>query len=124
MKSLLAALWEKIQFWKKNSPVKYKESVDYQFIPSDDEQITGIGILKGKYAGVLYHYGKAKVIEEGEFARLYFDYTIEHTPTFSVHDLTNDQEFHTMIGDILTDILLTQSNETIRNNHPQEFDIQ
>ena len=120
----MATLWEKIQFWKKNSPVKYKESVDYQFIPSDDEQITGIGILKGKYAGVLYHYGKAKVIEEGEFARLYFDYTIEHTPTFSVHDLTNDQEFHTMIGDILTDILLTQSNETIRNNHPQEFDIQ
>jgi hypothetical protein len=38
--------------------------------------------------------------------------------------LTNDQEFHTMIGDILTDILLKQSNETIRNHDPQEFDIQ
>ena len=121
----MATLWEKIQFWKKKSSlVMYKEDIDYQFIPSDDEQITGIGILKGKYAGVLYHYGKAKVIEEGEFARLYFDYTIEHTPTFSVHDLTNDQEFHTMIGDILTDILLKQSNETIRNHDPQEFDIQ
>jgi len=103
--------------------VGYKEEVDYQFIPSDDEQITGIGILKGKYAGVLYHYGKARVVEEGEFARLYFDYTIEHTPNFTVHDLTIDQEFHTMIGDILTDILMKQSNETIRNNDTKEFDI-
>ena len=118
----MAALWEKIQFWKKKS-VKYKESIDYQFIPSDDEQITGIGILKGKYAGVLYHYGKARVVEEGEFARLYFDYTIEHTPNFTVHDLTIDSEFHTMIGDILTDILMKQSNETIRNDDTKEFDI-
>ena len=119
----MVAFLDKMTFWKKKS-VKYKEGIDYQFIPSDDEQITGIGILKGKYAGVLYHYGKAKVIEEGEFARLYFDYTIEHTPTFSVYDLTIDQEFHTMIGDILTEILLTQSNETIRNDDSQELDIQ
>ena len=110
-------------FWKKKQ-VGYKEGIDYQFIPSEDEQITGIGILKGKYAGVLYHYGKAKVIEEGEFARLYFDYTIEHTPNFTVHDLTIDSEFHTMIGDILTDILLKQSNEKIRNDNPQELNIQ
>jgi hypothetical protein len=119
----MAALWEKIQFWKKSSQVKYKEDIDFQFIPSDDKTITGIGILKGKYAGVLYHYGKAKVMEEGEFARLYFDYTIEFTPNFTVHDLTIDQEFHTMIGDILTDILLTQSNETTRNDDIKEFDI-
>ena len=110
-------------FWKRKS-VSYKEGIDYHFIPSEDEQITGISILKGKYAGVLYHYGKAKVIEEGEFARLYFDYTIEHTPNFTVHDLTIDTEFHTMIGDILTDILMKQSNETIRNHDSQEFDIQ
>jgi hypothetical protein len=109
-------------FWKRKQ-VGYKEEVDYQFIPSDDEQITGIGILKGKYAGVLYHYGKARVVEEGEFARLYFDYTIEHTPNFTVHDLTIDQEFHTMIGDILTDILMKQSNETIINDDTKEFDI-
>jgi hypothetical protein len=102
----------------------YKEGIDYQFIQSDDDQITGIGILKGKYAGVLYHYGKARVIEEGEFARLYFDYTIEHPHTFSVHDLTIDQEFHTMIGDILTDILMKQSNETIRDHNTEELDIQ
>lgn len=110
-------------FWKRKQ-VGYKEGIDYEFIQSDDDQITGIGILKGEYAGVLYHYGKAKVIEEGEFARLYFDYTIEHTPNFTVHDLTIDKEFHTMIGDILTDILMKQSNETIRNHDSQEPDIQ
>ena len=121
----MEAFLDKIQFWKKKSTsVKYKEGIDYEFIPSDDEQITGVGILKGTYAGVLYHYGKARVVEEGEFARLFFDYTIEHTPNFTVHDLTIDEEFHTMIGDILTDILLKQSNETIRNHDTQEFDIQ
>ncbi len=123
MKSRIVAFLDKMTFWKRKQ-VGYKEGIDYQFIPSDDEQITAVGILKGKYAGVLYHYGKAKVIEEGEFARLYFDYTIEHSPNFTIHDLTIDQEFHTMIGDILTDILLKQSNEKIRNNNSQEFDIQ
>ena len=123
MRSRIVAFLDKMTFWKRKQ-VGYKEEVDYQFIPSDDEQITGIGIiLKGKYAGVLYHYGKARVVEEGEFARLYFDYTIEHTPNFTVHDLTIDQEFHTMIGDILTDILMKQSNETIRNDDTKEFDI-
>jgi hypothetical protein len=122
MRSRIVAFLDKMTFWKRKQ-VGYKEEVDYQFIPSDDEQITGIGILKGKYAGVLYHYGKARVVEEGEFARLYFDYTIEHTPNFTVHDLTIDSEFHTMIGDILTDILMKQSNETIRNDDTKEFDI-
>ena len=103
--------------------MKPEIDIDYTIVDSDDGKKTGIGILKGKYAGVLYRYGKARVIEEGEFARLYFDYTIEHTPTFSVHDLTIDQEFHTMIGDILTEILLTQSNETIRDHDTKEFDI-
>ena len=120
----MAAFLDMIQFWKKKSTsVKYKEDIDFQFIPSDDEQITGVGILKGKYAGVLYHYGKARVVEEGEFARLFFDYTIEHTPNYTVHELTSDEEFHTMIGDILTDILMKQSNETIRDNDIKEFDI-
>ena len=104
--------------------MKYKIDEDFQFLPSEDDKITGIGILKGKYAGVLYHYGKAKVVEEGEFARLTFDYTIIHTPNFTVHELQTDEEFHTMIGDILTLILMESDNETIRNNHLEEPDIQ
>lgn len=109
--------------FKKKKP-KYQINEDFQFLPSDDEKITGIGILKGKYAGVLYHYGKAKVIEEGEFARLTFDYTIIHTPNFTVHELQTDEEFHTMIGDILTEILMEKADEETRNYNTEEFDIQ
>ena len=104
--------------------MKYQVDEDFQLVQSDDGKITGIGILKGKYAGVLYHYGKARVIEEGDFARLTFDYTVIHTPTFTVHELQTDEEFHTMIGDILTEILMEQSDEKTRNNNFEEFDIQ
>jgi hypothetical protein len=39
--------------------------------------------------------------------------------------LTQDEEFHTFIGDILTDILLNEesANEKIGNYDPEEFDI-
>ena len=63
----MEALWEKLQFWKQNQ-VKYKVNVDYKFLPSPDdgieEKVTAIGILKGKYSGVLNHYEKARVKEE------------------------------------------------------------
>jgi hypothetical protein len=104
--------------------MKYQLNEDYQYLQSDDEKITGIGILKGKYAGVLYHYGKANLIEEGEFARLTFSYTIVHTPNFTIHELQTDEEFHKMIGDILTQILLEKTNEETRNNDSEELDIQ
>ena len=103
--------------------MKYQVDEDFQLVQSDDGKITGIGILKGKYAGVLYHYGKAKITEEGDFARMTFDYTIVHTPNFTVHELQTDEEFHTMIGDILTEILMEQANEKTRNNYSEELDI-
>ena len=123
MKSLIAALWGKIMFWKKKQ-MKYKHNEDFQLIQSDDNKITGIGILKGKYAGVLYHYGKAKIVEEIEVARVIFDYTLINTGDFTLHELQTDEEFHTMIGDILTEILLEKSDEETRNYNFKEFDIQ
>lgn len=108
--------------WKKKS-MKYKVDEDFQLVQSDDDKITGIGILKGKYAGVLYHYGKAQIVEEGEVARLTFDYTVVHTPNFTIDELKKDENFHTMIGDILTEILMETDNEKTRNYNSQEFDL-
>lgn len=104
--------------------MKYQVDEDFQLIQSDDDKITGIGILKGRYAGVLYHYGKAKITEEGDVARMTFDYTIVHTPNFTIHELQTDEEFHTMIGDILTLILMETNNEKTGNYNSKEFDIQ
>lgn len=116
----MAALWDKIVFWKKKMP---KHNVDYVLIDSDEGDITGVGIKKGKFAGVLYHYGKARINEEGELARLQFSYTIVSSPTIPIDDLIIDEEFHNFIGDILTDILMSQQNhyEEIRNDDPKEF---
>ena len=107
----------------KKKPMTPQYNVDYVLIDSDEGDITGVGIKKGKFAGVLYHYGKARINEEGELARLQFSYTIVSSPTIPIDDLIVDEEFHNFIGDILTDILMSQQNhyEEIRNNDPKEF---
>ena len=100
-----------------------KHNVDYVLIDSDEGDITGVGIKTGSFAGVLYHYGKARINEEGELARLQFSYTIVSSPTIPIDDLIIDEEFHTFIGDILTDILMSNENnyEKIRNDDSEEF---
>ena len=117
----MAALWDKITFWKKRKMLKH--NIDYVLIDSDERDITGVGIKTGRFAGVLYHYGKARINEEGEFARLQFSYTIVSSPTIPIDDLIIDEEFHTFIGDILTDILMSNENnyEKIRNDNSEEF---
>jgi len=122
MKSLIVALWAKLKPWKKKP--KFLINEDFEFLSFDDNSITDIGILKGKYAGVVYQYGKAKIVEEGSFARLTFDYTIINSSSFDEEELKNDEEFVTMIGDILTEILLEKPNEKTRNYHSEEFDLQ
>lgn len=123
MKSLIVALWEKLYPWKKKP--KYQVNEDFHFLSSEeDDSITDIGILKGKYAGVVYQYGKAKIVEEGSFARLSFDYTIINASSFDINDLQNDEEFVTMIGDILTEILLEKPDEKTRNYNTEELNFQ
>ena len=117
----MVALWDKITFWKKQKMPKH--NIDYVLIDSDERDITGVGIKTGRFAGVLYHYGKARINEEGELARLQFSYTIISSPTIPIDDLIIDEEFHTFIGDILTDILMSNENnyEKIRNDNSEEF---
>jgi hypothetical protein len=101
-----------------------KEGVDYHFFDFKDSDITGIELLTKKFKGVIYHYQKARVLEEGEFARLQFGYTIVHPGEHDIDDLTSDENLHTIMGDILTIILEKQANEQARTNDNQEFDIQ
>jgi hypothetical protein len=101
-----------------------KEDVDYHFFDFKDSDITGIELLMKEYKGVIYHYQKARVLEEGEFARLQFGYTIVHPGEHDINDLTNDENLHTIMGDILTTILATQANEQIRTDDNQKLDLQ
>ena len=101
-----------------------KEGEDYKFIDFTNSDITGIMILKGDYAGVVYHYGKVRVKERGEFATLEFGYTLVNSGKHDIDLLQNDDNFVTIMGDVLSEILTKQENETIRNNDPEEFDLQ
>ena len=79
-------------------------------------------MVKG-YEEVLYHYHKAKVVEEGEFARLQFGYTIVHPGNSDIDELTKDEKLHTIMGDVLTSILTAQANEQIRTDNSEEFNL-
>jgi hypothetical protein len=118
----METLWEKLLFWKKQKMLK--EGVDYHFFDFKDSDITGIELLMKEFKGVIYHYQKARVLEEGEFARLQFGYTIVHPGEHDIDDLTTDENLHTIMGDILTTILANQANEQTRTDNNQEFDIQ
>jgi hypothetical protein len=124
MRSLIATLWAKISFWKRLQN-KLQHNIDYVLIDFDNGKKTGVSILKGKYAGILYHYGKVKIAEEEMFAKMTFDYTIVTTPKIVVEELIKDDEFLNLIGDILTDILMNQriKNEETGNYDSEEFDI-
>ena len=118
----METLWEKLLFWKKQKMLK--EGVDYHFFDFKDSEISGIELLMDTYKGVIYHYQKARVVEEGEFARLQFGYTIVHPGEHDIDDLTKDDNLHTIMGDILTTILATQANEQIRTDDNQKLDLQ
>ena len=118
----METLWEKLLFWKKQKMLK--EGIDYNFFDLENSDITGIELLTNEYKGVKYHYQVARVLKEGEIAKLQFAYTIIHPGEHDIDDLTTDDNFHTIMGDILTTLLETRANEQTRTDHNQEFDIQ
>lgn len=115
---VMEILWESLKFWKKKKP---KQGRDYNFYNFPDSDLTGIELLKGKYRKVVFFYKQAKVYEEGEFARLNFSYEIVHSGNHSEEDLKTDQEFVTIMGDILTDLM--DKNEEIRTNDTEKLDL-
>ena len=106
--------------------MKYKEGKDFNFFEFDESQLTGIELYVKGYEGVIYHYHKAKVVEEGELARLQFGFTIVHPGEHDIDELTKDENFVTIMGDILQEILLSKAkaDEQIRTNNPEEFNLQ
>ena len=119
----MGQLWENLLFWKKK-PKMLKEGEDFAFVDFTDSPITGIQILVGDYAGVVYHYHQAKVIDEGMGARLKFGYTIVHPGNKDIDLLQNDEGFVTIMGDILTQILMSKvQDEQAGTNDSQKFNL-
>jgi hypothetical protein len=109
----------------RKKPRVYKEEKDYHFIDFKDSDITGVELLVDEYKGVIYHYHSARVVEEGELARLQFGYTIVHSGEHDIDVLNSDEKLHIIMGDILTQILLAkEKDEQIRTDNSQKLDLQ
>ena len=81
-----------------------KESIYYEFVDNDGtKQITSIRILKGKFEGVVYHYGKVEVVDENP-PRIKFDYYIDDPGKFEFKDLKSNKKFDTIMGDIIVSV--------------------
>lgn len=111
-------------FWKKK---RNKEGVDFALI--DAKPFSSIEILKGKYKGIIYRYG-AVSLKESLFDTppiLSFNYTIIDSKNHDADLLKSDVKYHTMMGDILTEILdktEKEPYESYRNDDIEEFDLQ
>lgn len=110
----MAALWEKM-FQKQKLP-------KYRFQNSEESDSTWVQITSGKYAGVIYSYGTVRFVPDTAIAKLQFNYNIIHSGEHDMEVLKNSQEFVTIIGDILTEIII--ENEPIRTNNSEESDLQ
>jgi hypothetical protein len=122
----METFWEKIQFWKRwIKPKTPKEGVDYEFYHIENSDLTGIKLLKGDYRGITYYYGTVKLIEQGALANLKFEFKVLDSGTHDEEALQTDEKFVTILGDILTELIISESakNEQTRNEHPEEFDI-
>ena len=86
----------------------------YMFVSREDEDFSSIMIKDGKFKDVIYNYGKVSIPEEDNLNEdgtlpFRFEYTI--IDNVGIPRDNFDEEFFTLIGDILVDIIHEQSEE-------------
>lgn len=94
---------------------------EYRFQNAPQGDSTWVEITSGEYSGVIYSYGTVKFAEEFGLPKLSFNFTVLYSGKHSFEHLQTDQNFITIMGDILTDIVI--NNEPTRNINPQEPDL-
>ena len=84
----------------------------YVFITNKDEEMQCIGIKTGKYAGVVYKYGKVSLGEETDKGKMPFKFEFDILDNNLIpREQFDGDEFPKLIGDILVDIIDRQENE-------------
>ena len=83
----------------------------YVFITNRDEDMQCIGIKTGKYAGVVYKYGKVSLGEETDEGKMPFKFEFDILDSNLIpREEFNGDEFPKLIGDILVDVIDRQEN--------------
>ena len=95
---------------RKNLSMGIREQ--YVFITNQNEDMQCIGIKKGKYAGVVYKYGKVSLGEETEDGKMPFKFEFDIIDNNLIpREEFDGDEFPKLIGDILVDVIDRQSND-------------
>ena len=83
----------------------------YVFITNRDEDMQCIGIKTGKYAGVVYKYGKVSLGEETDEGKMPFKFEFDILDSNLIpREEFNGDEFPKLIGNILVDVIDRQEN--------------
>ena len=92
----------------------------YMFVSQENEDFASIMIKDGKFKDVIYNYGKVSIPEEdnlNEDGTLPFRFEYNIIDNVGIPREEFDEEFFTLIGDILIGIIKEQSEEdTIAND--------
>ena len=84
-----------------------KKKQQYKYVTDKTQTWQCIGLVGGKYDGVVYRYGKVGIEENGDSAVLRFNYEIVDSNGIPVEVIGDD--FKNIIGDILTEIIEEQT---------------
>ena len=86
----------------------------YMFVSQEDEDFASIMIKDGKFKDVIYNYGKVSIPEEdnlNEDGTLPFSFEYTIIDNVGIPRENFEEDFFTLIGDILVDIINEQSEK-------------
>ena len=85
----------------------------YTFVTDNKENWQCIGIRGGRYDGVVYKYGKVSIPEkENPDGTLPFRFEYDIVDNNDLPREVFGEEFFTLIGDILVDIIIEEQNDS------------
>ena len=82
---------------------------NYELLDEDYNGNQFIQLTSSEYSGIIYTYGKVRLVEEDDLLRVQFEYDIHENPVGFV----DRDKFRNHIGDILIDLL---EENLLKNN--------
>lgn len=81
----------------------------YELLDEDSNGNQLIKLTSSEYSGIIYTYGRVRLLEEDDHLRVQFEYDIQENPVEEV----DPSKFRNHIGDILIDLL---EENLLKNN--------
>lgn len=102
----------------------------YELLDEDVEGNQLIKLTSNKFSGIIYTYGRVRLLEEDDQLRVQFEYDVQENPV----GIIDASEFRNHIGDILIDLLeenllknnlvYTGGTDADRTTNSEQFDSQ